>query len=79
MSKSGVDGDGDGDPNIILTVICECRGLFQHNKWNCHEIVFLQEHVALSVALSLNFKLQQVYLLQDLGWGGFVSQLSTDF
>ena len=40
MSKSSVDGDGNGDPNIILTVICECRGLFQNNKGNCHEIVF---------------------------------------
>ena len=44
MSKSSVvgddDDDGDGDPNIILTVICECRGLFQHSKWNWHEIVF---------------------------------------
>ena len=40
MSKSSVDGDGNGDPNIILTVICECRGLFQNNKWNFHEIAF---------------------------------------
>ena len=43
----GGGGGGGGDPNIIRTVICECRGLFQHNKWNCHEMVFLQqEHVA---------------------------------